>query len=53
MPCEPQLEVAAHVWPLGGENAVHHRVARRAVAPGLVVTEDAVLPRPEAGDGTL
>ena len=43
-PGQAEEEVAFHVRPFGGEHAVHDRVANGAIAPRLVVTDDAVLP---------
>src|SRR5438067_9798880 len=45
--------MALHVWPFGGDDAVHHRVAHRAVAARRVVADDAVLLRAERLDRAL
>src|SRR6185295_4060607 len=53
VPLEAQLEVALHVGPLAGEDAVQHRVAHGAVATRGVVADDAVLLRAERLDRSL
>src|SRR6516225_9324446 len=53
MPREPQLQVTPDVVPLRRENAVHHRVADRAILPRGVVAEHPVLLRAETFDRTL
>ena len=40
---EAQREMPLHVGPFRGENAEHHRVARRTILSRLMVTEDTVL----------
>jgi len=41
VPRQPQLQVAAHVGPFGGQNAVHVDIPRRPVAPDAEVTLEA------------
>src|SRR5437899_4771355 len=53
MPGEPQLEVPAHVRPLRGEYAVHHHIARAAIAPNPEMPDHAVLLRTERFDRAL
>src|SRR5262245_28350906 len=50
---QPELQVALHVRPLRGEDAVHHRVPDRAVASRPVVADRAVLLRAQRLDGAL
>ena len=50
---QAKQQVSLHVRPLMLENAVHHGVAHRAVAPALVMTENAVLLRTESLDRSL
>src|SRR5439155_26790189 len=50
---ESQLQVALHIAPLGGHDAVHDAVAHRAVAPLVVMPQHAVLLRAERLDGAL
>src|SRR5262247_2366736 len=53
MPAQPEKEMLLHVGPFVREDAVHHGVADRAVAPQPVVADDAVLLRAERLDGAL
>src|ERR1051325_1799460 len=53
VPREAKLEVALHVRPLGDEDAEHDRVARRAVASSLMVSNDSVLLRAERRNRAL
>src|SRR5688572_19505650 len=53
MAVQPEFQVALHVRPFGGEHAVHHGVADRAVAPRPVVADHAVLLRAQRLDGAL
>src|SRR2546427_10771832 len=50
---QPQLEIAPHVGPFGGENAVHHHIARAAVATNAIMSNDPVLLGAERFDGAL
>src|SRR5512134_1233851 len=53
MPREPPLEMQLHLRPFAREDAVHHDVARRAVAPRAEVPDDAVFLRAESLDRAL
>src|SRR5580765_2862385 len=53
MPAQPEEEMLFHVGPFVHEDAVHHGVADRAVAPQPVVADHAVLLCAERLDGTL
>src|SRR4051812_16067800 len=50
---EPQLEMLAHVPPLGREGAVNHRVANGPVATHAIVADDTVPLRADAFDRAL
>src|SRR4051812_46077875 len=53
MSMQSQLEIPPHVRPFGGENAVHHDVARAAIATDAEMANDAVLPGAKRLDGAL
>ena len=53
MAIEPQLEVPSHIRPFRSEDAVHHDVARAAVAPDAELANHAVLLGAERLDGAL
>ena len=53
VPREPQLQVTAHIRPLRGKDAVHHRVAHGAVLPRGMVADDAVPFRAQTLDRAL
>lgn len=53
MPRQTRREVTLHVRPFRGQDAVHHSVPDRAIAPGMVVTNHAVLAGAEGLDGPL
>jgi len=50
---QPQFEMPPYVAPLVRQNAVHHRIARRPVAPWMVMPNHAVFFCAECFDGTL
>ncbi len=53
MALQAQFEVAPHVPPLAGEDAVHHAVAHRAVAAERVMAQHAIPPGAERFDRAL
>src|SRR6266576_5479950 len=53
VPIEPQLEMPPHIRPLSSEDAVHHDVARAAVAPDAEMANHAVLLGAQRLDGAL
>src|SRR5262245_32251837 len=50
---EPQAKMPPDVGPFAGQHAIHHAVANRAVAPGMVMANDAVLLRTQRFDRSL